>query len=114
MFQGIAGIVGVILASLSAYGWQHGWGPTDYVLVVILSPIFGFIEGLIGAALYNLAAWVVGGIKFEIADGESQSEPPTPTWLQRETWGEKFGRTFSPGQSPPLESQQETPDSEPD
>ena len=36
------------------------------LLMILLYPVMGFIGGIISAALYNLAARIVGGIKMEL------------------------------------------------
>ena len=36
------------------------------LLMILLYPVIGFIAGIIGATLYNLAARIVGGIKMEL------------------------------------------------
>ncbi len=35
------------------------------LFMIILYPLMGFIGGIIGAALYNMASRIVGGIKME-------------------------------------------------
>ena len=85
----IAGIIIGILAVLFAVIVYGGVGGTDYfgsdfgsldlgvlllgwlVIIPIIYGIFGFLFGLIGAALYNVFAKWIGGIKVELkADAE--------------------------------------------
>jgi hypothetical protein len=88
-------IVGVIYglffmlfgAAISAFGARGdgsavGGVPSIIVgvLVMIGVPIFyailGFIGGAIGALVYNLAAGMIGGIKFELEGVNPQYAPP--------------------------------------
>ena len=52
------------------------------VVIMIAVPIFyaviGFIGGAIGALVYNLAAGMIGGIKFELEGSNPQYAPPPP------------------------------------
>jgi len=52
------------------------------ILFMIGVPIFyailGFIGGAIGAFVYNLAAGMIGGIKFELEGVNPQYAPPPP------------------------------------
>ena len=62
------------LAGAAASGPQAGAGGFLFGLgAIIILPIFygviGFIGGVIGAALYNLVASVVGGIELEVDGG---------------------------------------------
>jgi len=50
----------------------------------IIYAIFGFIIGCIWALVYNLAAGVVGGIKFELESVNPGYAPPPPPQQQ---WG---------------------------
>ena len=38
------------------------------ILVIVLYPVIGFIGGIIAAALYNLAASLVGGLQFTLKE----------------------------------------------
>ena len=49
------------------------------LLMILLYPVMGFIGGIIGAALYNLAARIVGGIKMEL---DVEPIPPEDTTIQ--------------------------------
>ncbi len=47
----------------------------------VMSAIFGFIAGAIGAFIYNLASGFVGGIELELENtDEGYSAPPSPQW----------------------------------
>ena len=52
------------------------------VVVMIVVPVFygilGFIGGVIGALVYNVAAGVVGGIRFELEGVTPAYAPPPP------------------------------------
>jgi hypothetical protein len=43
------------------------------LLMLILYPLFGFIGGIIGAALYNLASRIIGGLEFTLEVTQEQS-----------------------------------------
>ena len=45
-------------------------GVLPMLIMVILYPLFGFVSGIILAALYNLAAKWVGGIRFILEQSE--------------------------------------------
>jgi hypothetical protein len=51
------------------------------VAIPVMSGIFGFIAGAIGALIYNVASGFVGGIELELdnMDGD-YSAPPSPQW----------------------------------
>jgi hypothetical protein len=45
------------------------------LIMIVLYPLMGFIGGIIGAAVYNLASKLIGGIKVELdVEGNIQSE----------------------------------------
>ena len=48
-------------------------GALPMLIMAILYPIFGFIGGIIGAALYNLAARLVGGMEMTLETQQEQS-----------------------------------------
>jgi hypothetical protein len=52
------------------------------LLLMIGIPIFygilGFISGAIGALIYNLAAGIIGGVKFELEGVNPEYAPPPP------------------------------------
>ena len=56
------------------------------LVMMIAIPVFygviGFIGGIIGALVYNVAAGVVGGLEIEIenTDGGTGYAPPAPSW----------------------------------
>jgi len=47
-------------------------------VIGLLIGILGFIGGLIAALVYNLAAGVVGGVRFELEGVEQPYAPPPP------------------------------------
>jgi hypothetical protein len=54
-----------------------------FMLVVpVVYGFFGFVAGAIGSAIYNLAAGVIGGVKFELesASPEYTAPPPPNQW----------------------------------
>jgi hypothetical protein len=56
------------------------------LVMMIAIPVFygiiGFVGGIIGALVYNVAAGVVGGIELELEslDGGTGYAPPAPSW----------------------------------
>jgi hypothetical protein len=46
--------------------------------IPIMYGILGFIMGIIGALIYNFAAGIVGGIKFELEGASPAYAPPPP------------------------------------
>ena len=56
------------------------------LVMMIAIPVFygiiGFIGGIVGALVYNVAAGVVGGLELEIEnmDGGTTYAPPAPNW----------------------------------
>jgi hypothetical protein len=56
------------------------------LIMMVAIPIFygvlGFIAGLVGGAIYNVAARTVGGIELELEnmDGDGYAPPPSPNW----------------------------------
>jgi hypothetical protein len=43
-------------------------GPVLAIFFLVFYAIFGFIVGVIGAAVYNLVAKITGGLEFEVED----------------------------------------------
>lgn len=73
----VFGAVGGVAGSSSMSGGPSGGQMVAVMgglglMMVILIPVFygaiGFVSGIIGSALYNLAAKWVGGLKFEVVD----------------------------------------------
>jgi hypothetical protein len=55
------------------------------LIMMVAIPIFygviGFIAGLIGGAIYNVASGFVGGIELELENMDGgYTEPPSPQW----------------------------------
>ncbi|HLO01400.1 MAG TPA: hypothetical protein VK208_23270 [Pyrinomonadaceae bacterium] len=48
------------------------------IAVPVLYAIIGFIGGAIGALVYNLAAGIVGGVRFELEGVAPEYAPPPP------------------------------------
>ena len=52
------------------------------IIIMIAAPIFygiiGFIAGTIGALVYNGAAGLIGGVKFELEGVQHEYAPPPP------------------------------------
>ena len=79
-------IFGAAISSLAPHGDSQAMGGVGAIViglvimiaVPILYGILGFIGGAIGALVYNLAAGVVGGVKFELEGVAPAYAPPQP------------------------------------
>ena len=79
-------IFGAAISSLAPQGDSQAMGGVGAIViglvimitVPILYGILGFIGGAIGALVYNLAAGVVGGVKFELEGVAPAYAPPPP------------------------------------
>ena len=79
-------IFGAAISSLAPQGDSQAMGGVGAIViglvimiaVPILYGILGFIGGAIGALVYNLAAGVVGGLKFELEGVAPAYAPPPP------------------------------------
>ena len=79
-------IFGAAISSLAPQGDSQAMGGVGAIviglIIMIAVPIFygilGFIGGAIGALVYNLAAGVVGGLKFELEGVAPAYAPPPP------------------------------------
>jgi len=79
-------IFGAAISSLAPQSDSQAMGGVGAMVVgliiMIAVPIFygilGFIGGAIGALVYNLAAGVVGGLKFELEGVAPAYAPPPP------------------------------------
>ena len=52
------------------------------IAIPVMYGIIGFIGGIVGALVYNVAAGIVGGLELEIEnmDGGTTYAPPAPNW----------------------------------
>ena len=81
-------IFGAAISSLAPQGDSQAMGGVGAIVIglviMIAVPIFygilAFIGGAIGALVYNLAAGVVGGLKFELEGVAPAYEPPPQSW----------------------------------
>ncbi|HJX70701.1 MAG TPA: DUF3566 domain-containing protein [Bacteroidales bacterium] len=65
----IIALIGGAITTFDRPGmWGAGLGIASIIILPIVYAIFGFLLGIIGAALYNLIAKWVGGIKIELKD----------------------------------------------
>ncbi len=79
-------IFGAFMSSLAPRGDSQAIGGVSSVVVglvlMVVIPVFygilGFIGGAIGALVYNLAAGVVGGVRFELEGVAQPYAPPPP------------------------------------
>jgi len=79
-------IFGAAISSLAPQGDSQAMGGVGAIViglvimiaVPVLYSIIGFIGGAIGALVYNLAAGVVGGVKFELEGVAPAYAPPRP------------------------------------
>lgn len=82
-------IFGAAISSLAPQGDSQAMGGVGAIViglvimiaVPILYSILGFIGGAIGALVYNLAAGVMGGVKFELEGvAPAYAPPPSQQW----------------------------------
>jgi hypothetical protein len=79
-------IFGAAISSLAPQADSQAMGGVGAIviglIIMIAVPVFygilGFIGGAIGALVYNLAAGVVGGLKFELEGVAPAYAPPPP------------------------------------
>lgn len=79
-------IFGAAISSLAPQSDSQAMGGVGAIviglIIMIAVPVFygilGFIGGAIGALVYNLAAGVVGGLKFELEGVAPAYAPPPP------------------------------------
>ncbi|HSS20240.1 MAG TPA: hypothetical protein VLL54_09205 [Pyrinomonadaceae bacterium] len=77
-------IFGAMIFSIAPQGDQQALGGVSTVVIglvmMITIPVFygiiGFIGGAIGAVVYNLAAGIVGGVRFELESTAPAYVPP--------------------------------------
>src|SRR6266850_1907669 len=74
---------GAMISALAPHEGQTAGGISSIIIglvIMIAFPIFyaiiGFIAGAIGALIYNVAAGVVGGVKFELESVNPEYAPP--------------------------------------
>lgn len=83
-------LFGAALSALAPSGGDQAMGGVGSIVVGLMFMIgfpiaygfLGFIAGAIGALIYNAAAGIVGGIKFELEGTTSGYAPPPP-----QQWG---------------------------
>ena len=51
-------------------------GAAPLLILLALYPVMGFVGGLVGAAVYNLAARLVGGLEFTLEGTEQPGGQP--------------------------------------
>lgn len=79
-------LFGAVMSSLAPRGDSQALGGVSSVVfglvlmiaIPVLYGILGFIGGMIGALVYNLAAGVVGGVRFELEGVTPAYAPPPP------------------------------------
>jgi len=79
-------VFGAAMSSLAPHGDSQAMGGVGSVviglIIMIAVPVFygilGFVGGMIGALVYNLAAGVVGGVRFELESATPAYAPPPP------------------------------------
>ncbi len=72
----VYGFFALIILPIMAISFFLGGGPAEtmggpgemifMLFMILLYPVMGFIAGIFGAALYNLVARIVGGVKMEL------------------------------------------------
>jgi hypothetical protein len=88
----IYGLIFMVVGGAMMAGGGRDAGPAGAsslaigLVMMIAIPIFygviGFIGGIVGALVYNVAAGVVGGLELELEtmDGGTGYAPPAPNW----------------------------------
>ena len=87
----IYGLIFMVAGGAMMAGGSRGSGAAGAsglvigLMMIVLIPVFygviGFIAGLAGGAIYNVAAGSVGGIELELENVDGgYSEPPLPQW----------------------------------
>ena len=79
-------LFGAAMATMMPHGENQAMGGVGSVVgglvIMIVIPVFygilGFVGGCIGALVYNVAAGVVGGIRFELESAAPAYAPPPP------------------------------------
>ena len=79
-------VFGAFMSSLAPRGDSQAMGGAGSIVgglvIMIVVPLIygtlGFIGGMIGAVVYNLAAGVVGGVRFELEGAAPAYAPPPP------------------------------------
>lgn len=51
-------------------------GAVPMLVMIILYPVMGFVGGIIGAAIYNLASRLVGGLEITLESQQAQVGQP--------------------------------------
>jgi hypothetical protein len=80
------GFVAVILVPFALLSLVAGnrEGSGVFCFMIVLYPLIGFIGGILGAALYNLAAHLVGGLELELelqSGGPGSADAGSPSML---------------------------------
>ncbi len=83
-------IFGAAMSALAPTGEGQAMGGVSSIVIGLMIMIgfpityglIGFIGGAIGALIYNIAAGIVGGIKFELEGATPTYAPPPP-----QQWG---------------------------
>ena len=101
----IYGVIFMVLggAMLAGGGRDTGMAGGSTIVIglvmIIVIPVFygilGFIGGLVGGTVYNIASGIVGGIEMELEnmDGGTGYAPPAPNWGDQPP--------YTPGQQQP-------------
>ncbi len=84
-------LFGAALSALATRGEDQAMGGVSSIVIGLMFMIgfpivyglIGFIAGAIGALIYNIAAGIVGGIKFELEGTTPTYAPPPPP----QQWG---------------------------
>jgi hypothetical protein len=96
-------IFGAAMMSVSGRGSAAGGGVgigigLFYMIgLPIMYGVLGFIIGAIGAAIYNLAAGMLGGVELELENAESSyATPPAPQWNSEQQYQQPPGQQQYP------------------
>jgi hypothetical protein len=76
----VMGMVAIGIVTGNYHGLSTG---LDAIAMLFIIPVFGFIYGLLGAAVYNLIAKWTGGVEFTLSDVAPRDLRPWPSALPR-------------------------------
>ena len=68
VFGVVIGVIGGMHGGMGDFGMFGGGGLLSLALAALFGATFGFVAGVAGAAVYNLAAGMVGGVVIELRD----------------------------------------------
>jgi hypothetical protein len=68
-------IAGVGMINGNYHGSNFGGSPDAFVILIV-TPVAGFVYGFIAAVVFNLVAKLTGGVEFTVHDAPPAASPP--------------------------------------